>query len=226
LLALLRSEADLQGQEGELLSRIARADEQIGETELQIINIMVRRREETDQQLSETQARRVEVEQQIRDSLDRLSRMAVTAPVSGHVIDLRFRTTGGVIRPGEQILDIIPDDGDLTVDLRIAPSDIDDVHAGLHAYVLFPAFPQRNMRRVEAQVEQVSADVFQDDRTGERYYTGKVLIDRDHLRSIDPTLQLTPGMPAEVFVATTDRTLLQYLVQPLLFTIERSFREH
>jgi len=226
LLALLRTEADLQGQEGELLSRVARAQEQIGETELQIVNILVKRREETDQQLAETQARRAEAEQQIRDSLDRLTRMEVTAPVAGRVIDLKFRTPGGVIRPGEQILDLIPDEGDLTVDVRISPRDIDDVHAGLHAYVMFPSFPQRNLHRIDAKVEQVSADAFQEERTGEHFFTGKVQIDRDVLKALDPEIQLTPGMPAEVYISTADRTLLEYLIQPMLFTVERSMREH
>lgn len=226
LLALLRAEADLEGQEGELMSQIARAEEQIGETNLQIVNIKVKRKEDTDQQLAETQARRVEVEQQIRDSLDRLKRTAVIAPVSGRVIDLHFKTSGGVIRPGEPILDLIPDDGDLTVDVRISPKDIDDVHTGQHAYVMFPSFPQRNLHRVDAEVEEVSADVFQDERTGQSYYTGIVYIDRDRMQALDPEITLTPGMPAEVYIPTIERTLLQYLVQPLLFTIEHSFREH
>jgi HlyD family type I secretion membrane fusion protein len=113
LLALQRSEADLTGQEGELLSRIARANEQIGETKLQILNIAIKRREDIDEQLSEAQTQRIEVEQQIRQSLDRLSRTTLVAPVSGTVLDLRFKTIGGVVRPGEEVLGIVPDNENL-----------------------------------------------------------------------------------------------------------------
>jgi HlyD family secretion protein len=225
LLSLQRTEADLQGQEGELLSRIARAEEQIGETNLQIINIGIKRKEDIDQQLAETQGRRIETEQQIKDSLDKLARTSIVAPVSGTVLDLRFKTTGGVVRPGEEVLDIIPNDDKLIIDARISPNDADDVHAGQHAYVIFPSFPQRNLRRIDAQVRTVSADAFEDERTGERYFTAKIEVDRQQLHKLDPPVQLTPGMPADAFIATVDRTLLEYLIQPLLFTVEHSFRE-
>ena len=119
LLALQRTEADLLGQEGELLSRVARAEEQIGETKLQIVNVKVKRKEEVDQQLSETQAKRAEVEQQIKESLDKVARTSIIAPVSGTVLDLKFKTTGGVVRPGEEVLSIVPDKDDLIIDARL-----------------------------------------------------------------------------------------------------------
>lgn len=226
LLALQRAEAELTGQEGELLSQIARAEEQIGETKLQIINITVKRKEDIDQQLSETQARRAEVEQQIRQSLDRLSRTTLVAPVSGTVLDLRFKTAGGVIRPGEEVLSIVPSDEKLVIDARVSPQDVDDVHAGQHAYVIFPSFPQRSLHRIDARVRTVSADALQEEHTGKSYYRAEVEIDREQLKQLDPQIELMPGMPAEAFIATTERTVLEYLIQPFLLVIERSFREH
>ncbi len=226
LLALQRTEAELTGQEGELLSQIARAEEQIGETKLQIINITVKRKEDIDQQLSETQARRAEVEQQIRQSLDRLSRTTLVAPVSGTVLDLRFKTAGGVIRPGEEVLSIVPSDEKLVIDARVSPQDVDDVHAGQHAYVIFPSFPQRSLHRIDARVRTVSADALQEEHTGKSYYKAEVEIDREQLQRLDPQIELMPGMPAEAFIATTERTVLEYLIQPFLLVIERSFREH
>lgn len=225
LLALQRTEADLQGEEGELIARIARAQEQIGETELQIMGVTVKRKEDIDQQLAETQAKRIEVEQQIKDSQDKLERTTITAPVSGIVLDLRFKTAGGVVRPGEEVMSIVPDDDNLIIDARISPNDVDDVHAGQHAYVMFPSFPQRNLHRIDAQVRHVSPDAFEDERTGERYFTAKIEVDRKQLHALDPNVQLTPGMPAETFIATLDRTLLEYLIQPFMFTVEHSFRE-
>lgn len=225
LLALQREKADLLGNEGELLSRIARFNEAVGETELQILNNRNERQEEVDTQLTETQSRRIEVEQQIKESLDRLSRTAIVAPVAGTVLDVRFKTTGGVIRPGEEVLDIVPAEDDLIIDARISPQDIDTVHAGLDAYVMFPSYPQRNMPRIEGQLVHVSPDSFQDERTGERYYQARVEVDRTELQALAPQIELTPGLPAEVFIETIERTLLDYLLQPVMFVVERSFRE-
>lgn len=225
LLALQRAEADLLGQEGELISRIARAEEQIGETKLQIVNVKVKRKEEVDQELAETQAKRAEVEQQLKDSLDKVSRTSIAAPVSGTILDLKFKTTGGVVRPGEEVVSIVPDKDNLIIEAHVVPRDVDDVRAGQHAYVIFPSFPQRNLHRIDGQVSAVSADAFQDEKSGERYYKAKIEIDRAQLRRLDPSIILTPGMSAEAFIATADRTVLEYLLQPFLFTVERSFRE-
>jgi HlyD family type I secretion membrane fusion protein len=226
LLALQRTEADLGGQEGQLLATIARAEEQIGETKLQIVNIGVERKEDIDQQLADTQAKRAEVEQQIKQSIDRLSRTTILAPISGTVLDLRFKTIGGVIRPGEEVLSIVPDKENLLVDARIAPHDIDDVHAGQHAYVIFPSFPQRNLHRIDARVRTVSADALQDEHTAKTYYTAQIEIDREQLHRLDPQIELLPGMPAEAFIATAERTVLEYLIEPFLLVVEHSFREH
>jgi len=226
LLALQRSEAELLGQEGELVSRVARAEEQIGETRLQINNVRVKRKEDVDQQLSEVQAKRAEVEQQIKESRDKVARSDIVAPVSGVVLDLKFKTVGGVIRPGDEVVSIVPDKDELIVDARVSPRDIDDVHPGQHAYVIFPSFPQRNLHRINAMVRSVAPDALEDERTGRSYYTAKVEIDRRQLAALDPDIVLTPGMPAEAFISTVDRTVLEYLLQPFLFTVEHSFREH
>ncbi|MBK8176038.1 MAG: HlyD family type I secretion periplasmic adaptor subunit [Rhodospirillales bacterium] len=225
LLALQRTEADLLGQEGQLLSQVARSKEQIGETELQVANVKIKRKEDIDQQLSETQARRFETEQQLKEALDRMARSTIMAPVSGTVLDVKFKTTGGVIRPGEEVMTIVPDKDNLVIDAKVSTHDIDDVHAGQHAYVIFPSFSQRNLHRIDARVRFVSADAFEDERTQQHYYTAKIEIDREQLKRLDPNVELTPGMPAEAFITTKDRTLLDYIIQPYMLVIEHSFRE-
>lgn len=225
LLELQRAEADLLGDEGELISRIARSKEQIGETQLQILNIRQQRLEAIDEELSETLSRRRELEDQITDSLDKLSRTTIAAPVDGVVLNVRFKTVGGVIRPGEPILDIVPEHEDLVIDARIAPNDIDDARNAIGAYVIFPAYAQRNLHRIEGEVKVISADAFQDERTGQSYFTAKVHVDRERVKELDPQIELQPGMPAEVFLSTTPRTLLEYILQPALLVLERTFRE-
>lgn len=226
LLALQRAEAELLGQDGQLVATVARAEEQIGETRLQIVNIAVKRREEVDAQLAEVQGKRSEVEQQIRESLDKVARTQIVAPVAGTVLDLKFKTVGGVIRAGDEVLTIVPGQDELIVEARISPRDIDDVRAGQHAYVIFPSFPQRNLHRIDAKVRSVSPDALHDEKTGQGYYAAKVEIDRRQLKALDPDIVLTPGMPAEAFISTVERTVLEYLLQPFIFTVEHSFREH
>lgn len=226
LLALQRSEADLVGDEGDLVSRIARSREQIGETRLQVLNIRQQRLEDVDKELAETQAKRQEVEAQIRDSLDKLRRKVIVAPVDGTILTIKLKTIGGVVRPGEPVIDIVPLHEDLIIDGRISPNDVDDVHEGQHAFVMFPSFSQRIAFKLDGRVERVSADAMADEKSGRTFFTVKIRVDREEVKRLDPEMELAPGMPAEAFISTKPRTLLEYLVQPLSMVIERSFREH
>ncbi len=225
MLELQRTEAGLLGSEGDLVSRIARAEEEIGGAKLEIINTRIQRREEVDRDLSQVQSDLFQVEQQIKESRDRLERTVITAPVDGIVMDLQFKTVGGVVRPGDKILDVVPTREDLIIDARVSTKDIDEVHANLSAYVMFPSYPQRYLPRIDARVESVSADAKQDERSGERYYLARIRIDRDRIKELAPDVELVPGLPAEVFIRTAERTVLDYLMQPILMTIEHTFRE-
>lgn len=225
MLELQRTEAGLLGSEGELVARIARSEEEIGEARLEIINTGIRRREEVDRELSQVQSDRLELEQEITESRDRLLRTRIAAPVDAVVLHLQVKTLGGVIKPGDVIMDLVPTSEDLIIDARVSTRDIDAVHAGQSAYVMFPSYPQRGLLRIDATVDTVSADAVADQRTGERYYVAKVRIDREHIRERAPMIDLVPGLPAEVFIQTSERTLLDYLLQPMLMAMERTFRE-
>ncbi len=225
LLALQRAEAELVGMEGELVARIARSQEAIAETELAILNVTTERLEEVASELSDVRAERIEVEEKVKESLDRVQRTEIVAPVDGTVINLRHKTTGGVIAPGEDVLDIVPAEDKLVIDAHVSPNDIDDVKIGLSAYVVFPSYPQRHLLRIDGRVTHVSADVLEDERSGEPYYLAKVEVYRERLERLAPEIELTPGLPAEVFITTGDRTVLEYLLQPLRETLERSLRE-
>jgi HlyD family secretion protein len=225
LLALRREDAALLGTLGELEAKIAEAEEAIGETRLELMDIRIRRIEQVDEQLAEVQMQRGEAEEELAAADDTLRRTEITAPVAGTVLDLRFKTTGGVIGPGEPVLDLVPSADELIIEARVPPTDIDDVAAGQSAHVMFPSLPQRQLLRIAGEVESVSADALTDEESGETYYRAKVTVDRDHLALAAPGVELTPGMPAEVFIATTERTLLAYLLQPLREILAHSFRE-
>jgi HlyD family secretion protein len=158
-------------------------------------------------------------------SKDVLARTVITAPVSGTVVNMRFKTEGGVVQRGQPILDIVPSDDVLLINARVLPTDIDVVHIGLKALVHFLAFASRNMPRIEGVVRYVSADRLVDQPTGQPYYLARVEVDHDELARLGPQIKLVPGMPAEVLIVTGERTMFQYLFKPFLDAFRRSFRE-
>ena len=225
LLALQRTKAEIEGALAQNRAAIARAEQAIGETEMQILTVRVQRADETAAELNDVQTEMLTLEERLAASQDVLHRLAVTAPVGGTVMGLRYHSTGGVIGPGDPILDIVPFDDDLLVDVRVSPLDIDVVRPGLAAQVHLSAYPQRDLPRIEGTVRQVSADSFVDEATGQSYYLARVEVDRDRLASLDQHIDLLPGMPAEVMIYTGERTVLDYLLDPVMRTVRRSFRE-
>jgi HlyD family secretion protein len=225
LLALQREDAALLGAAGELEAQIAQAEEAIGETRLEIMDIRIQRIEEIDEQFADVQMQRGEAEEELAAADDTLRRTEITAPVAGTVLDLRFTTTGVVIGPGEPVLDLVPLADELIIDAQVRPTDVDDVAAGQSAHVMFPSLPQRQLLRIAGEVESVSADALTDEHSGETYYRAKVTVDRGDLALAPPGVELVPGMPAEVLIATTERTLLSYLLQPIQEILARTFRE-
>jgi HlyD family secretion protein len=224
-LALRREDAALLGEEDELEAMIAQAQAAIGETRLEIMDIHIQRIEQVDEQLAEVQMQRGEAEKELAAARDTLRRTEITAPVAGTVLDLRFKTTGGVIQPGEPVLDLVPLADELIIEAQVRPTDIDDVAAGQSAHVMFPSLPQRQLLRIAGKVESVSADALTDEDIGQTYYQAKVTVDRGDLERAAHGVELTPGMPGEVFIATTERTLLAYLLQPIREILAHTFRE-
>jgi HlyD family secretion protein/epimerase transport system membrane fusion protein len=225
LLALQRGRADIEGNRAERRARIARAEQAIGEAELQIIAQGTAQLEAINEEASRVQSELAEIEQRLAASRDVLERTLITAPVDGTVVALRFRTPGGVIRPGEPVLEIVPDSEELLIDARVSPMDIDVVRAGLPARVVLPAFQQRHMPQIQGRVRQISADALTDPQTGQRFFEARIEIDRNQLAALEPALELTAGMPAEVYITTGERTALDYLLSPFYDSLRRAFRE-
>ncbi|MGH6916244.1 MAG: HlyD family type I secretion periplasmic adaptor subunit, partial [Geminicoccaceae bacterium] len=225
LLALQRAQSDIEGDRAERRARIARTHQAIGETELQIIAQGTALLNDANEELSRVQAELAEVEQRLAASRDVLARTQIRAPSAGTVVELRFHTPGGVIRPGEPVLDIVPDDEELLVDARLSPLDIDVVAAGLPAQIILPAFKQRHLPRIEGRVRRISADAIVDPHSGERYFEARIEIDPAQLAALEPAIELSAGMPAEVYITIAERTMLDYLLQPVFDSLRRAFRE-
>lgn len=224
VLALQRALSGLQGQQGEYAGRIAEAREAIAETEFQILNVALQRIERAALELSSASTRRAEVEERLAEARAKLGRRQVTAPIGGTVFDLRYHTVGGVVQPGTEILQIVPAHDVLVAEVQVSPNDIDVVRAGLAARVVLSAYKRRNTPQLEGTVLHVSADVMQDERGERSYFVARVEIDADELAKLE-NVRLSPGMPVEVFIRTGERTMLDYIVQPLADSLRRAFRE-
>jgi len=154
----------------------------------------------------------------------RQGRREVTAPEAGTVVHLRYFSIGAVVSPGGPILDLVPRDDRLVIEARVRPTDIDVVHVGLPARVIFNAFKMRTTPQLEGTVALVSADAMTDERTGVPYYTARIVVDAKELDKLGKR-QLQPGMPAETMIVTGERTMLEYLLQPINDTFRTAFRE-
>jgi len=225
VLALKRARAELQGRRGEHVSSIARSKLVIGETRMQILNLDADRLDRIAEQLDRVRVELAGVAERVQASRDVLARTVVGAPVSGTVVNLRFKTLEGVIRAGEAILDIVPDEEALLIDARVAPGDIDVVHAGQAAQVHLTAYSSRGLPRIDGTVRTVSADRLQDPHTGQAYYLARVEVPREALARLGAAVELVPGMPADVLVVRRERTLVGYLLEPLRGAWRRGLRE-
>ena len=225
LLALERETAALEGRRSQNMARIARAKQSISEAELHISELRTTMVNEVVQQLSETQAEMFDLAERIRASNDKLVRTEVRAPIGGTIVNLQVHTTGGVVAPGAPLLDIVPSDDPLVIEAQIDPSDIDVVHVGLNAQVRISAFSQRNMAPIAGVVTYVSADRFNDERTGIGYYVARIKLQEKDLAAALQGAVLQPGMQAEVMITTGARTALEAIISPLSGSFNRAFRE-
>jgi HlyD family secretion protein/epimerase transport system membrane fusion protein len=225
VLRLQRAQAELLGRQGEYLGTIARTRQVIGETEMQLVSLEADRLDKVSDQVDKVRVELAGVTERLEASRDVLARTAVLAPITGTVINLRFKTVEGVIRPGEPILDIVPDEEKLLIDARVAPTDIDVVHGGLPAQVRLTAYSSHGLPRIDGIVRSVSADRLQDPASHQPYYLARVEVDREALEHLGPHIALVPGMPAEVLIVRRSRTMVHYLIEPFRDAFRRSFRE-
>jgi HlyD family type I secretion membrane fusion protein len=166
-----------------------------------------------------------EFEERLRPSKDQIERQTVRAPVDGEVMSLRVAAPGAVVAPREALLDLVPQHDKLVVDARIAPQDIEHVHVGGAAEVRLISGDARRTPLLAATVTFVSADRVTQPDSGAAWFDATVEVDAQLLAQQQPALHLQAGMPAELYVTTGERTLLQYLLKPLRTFSHRAMRE-
>lgn len=242
LLAVERAAESLKGRAGAIAAAIAGARGKIAEFETQILQIDARRIEDAEAQARDVQAQENQVLERLAAVRERLDRMEVRAPASGEVFGLTVLAPQEVVRPGEPILQIVPEDAGLVVMARINPIDVDQVYAGQEAVLRFSAFPARQTPEFDGHVVRVSPDAVRDTRSGASWYEVELALDRPagaeaassgpmesgdaaSARRLAGNLVLKPGMPVEAHIRTGDRSLMSYLVKPVTDFFHRSMRE-
>ena len=219
-----RDAARLEGEHGALLSAIAETKGKIAEMELRILQIDEEMRSEVGKELSEARGKMAELVEKKVAAEDRLQRLDIRAPQSGVVHELEFHTVGGVIQPGATIMGVVPDSDALTAEIRVAPPEIDQLRVGQKAILRFLSFNQQTTPELNAELTRVSADVTTDQKTGANYYTARVKVAEQDISKLTG-LKLMAGMPVEVFVQTSPRTVISYLMRPIMDQVGRAFRE-
>jgi HlyD family type I secretion membrane fusion protein len=224
LLALKRAAAASEGSHGKYESLIARVEQRIGETELQIIDLENAMMNEVVDELHNVQAQLTDVGERLKAANDVLARTEIRAPQAGVVVGLNVHSEAGVISPGQHLLDIIPKNDTLVIDAEVNPNDIDIVKVGLAAQVRLTAFKQRSTPLLLGRVTRVSADTFTHEHTGATYFLARITIDPEEREKLNGG-ELYPGMPAEVMVVTGEQTAFEYILTPVTNSFRRAFRE-
>jgi HlyD family type I secretion membrane fusion protein len=223
LLELQRRSAEIDGNRARRIADIARAKQNIAEERLKILDLDTTRSNEVAAELREVQSLDADLTERMRAANDVLERTDIKAPLAGSVVGLTVNTVGGVITPGQALLDIVPSDARLVVQARVQPEDIDTVEPGLEAQVVLTALNRRNTPPISGQVVSVSADRLEDQRTGLPYFLARIELPESTPQS--PLPELYPGMQAEVIIVTGKRTALDYVLRPLTRAFDRALRE-
>jgi HlyD family secretion protein len=224
LTSLEREATRVEGERAQLIATGAQARGKISEINLQIIQIDQDLAGEVGRELREIDGKASEFVERKVAAEDQMKRIDIRAPQDGIVHELAVHTVGGVVGPGEAMMLIVPAADALTVEARIAPQDIDQVRIGQPAGLRFSAFNQRTTPEINGTLSRIAADVTTDSRTGMIYYTARIAIDPAEIARLGD-VRIVPGMPVEVFIKTSDRTVASYLTKPLADQVMRAFRE-
>lgn len=157
---------------------------------------------------------------------DRLRRVLLTAPQAGVVHESIVHTVGGVVAPGETLMMIVPTQDNLVIEVRLNPLDLDKVSVGQTVIIRIPGFNARVTPDLPARVQQIAPDLTRDPQTGVSYFQARVVLDDDATKFLPGGETLLPGMPAEAFIQTGNRTVLTYLLEPLGEQFRRAMREN
>lgn len=224
LLQLERELSSHQGQRGRLMQNVAEAKQKIGELSLRASDVRNRWNEEVSGSLSKVEGELFQIQEKLRPLEDAQDRLVITSPLDGRVVDLKIHSPGGVVRPGEPLMDIVPENRPLIVEVKVPINKITDVYVGQKAMVTLDAFDRRTTPPVPGSVTYVSADRLEEQTAQGKmpFYTAYVQVDEKALH--EAGAYLYPGMPVTAFMTTKERTILAVILEPLEKNFERAMR--
>ena len=224
--ALERTAAQLDGEMGSLRSQIARSREAIGETRLQVSGVSTRMNEDVADQLRQIDVQLNELRPRMVELRAQIARTEVRAPVSGEVVGLTIFTAGGVIQPGQTLMEVVPRDASQVIVAKVNPNDVDNLRVGMTTEVRFPGLRERQPPKIHGRVTRISGDSFTVEQTGATYYRAEIVVPASELRTLGRAASaLRPGAPVEVIILLRKRTALEYLLEPLTDNLWRSGSE-
>jgi membrane fusion protein, epimerase transport system len=224
VMQMQRAAVETESRRAENQAELARAQQKVSELVLRAETLRSQFKQEASNELRQATAAVFALRERLRPMKDAEERQRIVAPIGGEVVDLKITSVGAVIAPREPILDIVPENPVLLVEARVRPEDISYVHLDSAADVRLTAFRQRITPTVKGNVIYISADRLVDKVNNAPYYAVHVRVSPEALRKAG-NLQLQAGMPAEVFIQTTSRNALEYMLDPILGFLQRSMRE-
>lgn len=223
-LELERQLADISAAIADVQGNTVRAQRAVGELRQRALSRQQEFRREVDTQLADVSREVLAEEQKFKAIAGDFERMEIKAPAEGQVVGLAAQTVGGVVTPGQKLMDIVPDNEALTLEVRVEPHLIDRVHANLPVDVRFNSFAHSPQLVVAGKVLSVSGDLLADQHTGAPYYLARVQLTAEGIKTLGQR-QLQPGMPVEVVFKTGERSMLTYLLHPLLKRVSAAMTE-
>ena len=179
--------------------------------------------------MREVQIRIDEITPKLSAVREQLARSIVRAPASGRVVGLKVFTVGGVVSAGDVLMEIVPQDRALVIEGKVSPTDADDLSPGMTTQVRFSALQERNLPILKGQLTKISADSFEDQRSGTQYFKIEAVVPPGELAKLDLIRRggaLKAGLPAQVLIPLRKRTALDYLIEPLTQSLWKAGREH
>jgi HlyD family type I secretion membrane fusion protein len=224
VLALEREKSRLEGIIGRSTADMAKAENSIGEARLQIQQLRQKFLEEVTGQISEIRQKLSDQRERLNVARDVFSRLTIRSPKGGTVQNLKVFTVGQVIKSGEPLLDVVPEDDRLILSVQASPVDGERIRVGMETEVRFPSFNMRRMPLIFGRVRSVSRDRLMDEATRQPYFLVLVEVDESTLPS-EIKGRLIAGLPAEIYVPTGERAVLDYLLAPIQERVGKAFRE-
>lgn len=218
-----RTAVELDSSKADMDSRAAAMRSQVAELRQSLLSVDDDARTRAGAELAEVESRLADARTRSATATDAQKRAVVLSPSEGIVDAITYPTIGSAVPAGQPLLRIVPDHDAPVVEVRLSPADIDQVHLGQKATLAFSAFNQRTTPQVEGSMEWISADRSLDERSGAPYYAARIAVAKDQVGRLG--MPVRPGMPVEAYVATGDRSLLSYIVKPLIDQFKRAFRE-